>query len=69
MQPKRKRSIRCPNCNSLNTKHNGKRQLSTVSFDRRCKRKVQRYKCKECGKTFSKRRDKHKHYTTGFKIE
>jgi len=61
--------MRCPNCSSLDTKQNGKRKLTPVSFDRRSKRDVQRYKCKQCKKTFIKRREKHKHYTKTFMLE
>jgi len=76
-QPKKKRSMRCPlsqrlmnlrlNCNSLSTKKNGKRKLTSIGFDRKSKKHTQRYRCKECQKTFSKRRDKHKHYSWGFR--
>ena len=66
-QPKKKRSMRCPNCNSLSTKKNGKRKLTYIGFDRKSKKQVQLYRCKKCQKTFSKRRDSHKHYSSGFK--
>lgn len=65
-QPKKKRSMRCPNCKSLSTKKNGKRELTYVGFDRKSKKQTQRYKCKNCQRTFSKRRDVHKHYSSGF---
>src|SRR4030065_766485 len=66
-QPKKKRSMRCPNCNSLSTKKNGKRKLTYIGFDRKSKKQTQRYRCKKCQKTFSKRRDSHKHYSSGFR--
>lgn len=59
--------MRCPYCNSLSTKKNGKRDLSCIGYDRNNKKKVQRYECKECKRTFGKRRDKHKHYSSGFR--
>lgn len=69
MQPRRKRRMRCTYCVSLETKRNGKRELNPVSFDRRSKREVWRYKCNKCKRTFSKRREKHKHYTKNFRLE
>lgn len=66
-QSKKKRSMRCPNCNSLSTKKNGKRELTYIGFDRKSKRQTQRYKCEKCQKTFSKRRERYKHYSNGFK--
>lgn len=68
-QPKNKRRMRCPNCNSLSVKKNGRRENLSVGNDRKTTRKIQRYKCKNCSKSFCKRRDKHKHYSTGFKID
>lgn len=69
MKRKSGRRMRCPNCNSLNTVKNGNRKLTPISFDRKTTREVQRYKCKECQKTFTNRRQKKKRYTQGFKIE
>lgn len=69
MQPRKNRRMRCPNCKSLQTKRNGKRKITSVSFNRRTKREVQRYKCKSCKRTFSNRLDKRKRYTTFFKKE
>lgn len=69
MQPKKDRRMRCPKCKSLHTKKNGKRKIIPFSFDRRTKREVQRYRCKNCKLTFSIRHDKHKQYTTFFKKE
>jgi transposase-like protein/DNA-directed RNA polymerase subunit RPC12/RpoP len=66
---KKRRRMRCPKCGSLRTKQNGKRRISPVSFDLRTKREVQKYKCLECGKTFSNRQDTGKKYTFHFKLE
>ena len=40
-----------------------------INNDRHSLREVQRYYCKDCKKTFSKRRDRKKKYTLNFKIE
>lgn len=69
MKPERRRSMRCKSCKSLNTIKNGSRRILPVSNDRHTTREVQRYYCKECGKTFSIRKDRKKKYTTNFKIE
>lgn len=61
--------MRCPFCKSLSTKRNGKRELLSIGFDRKTTKQVQRYQCKECKRTFSKRRDSHKQYSSGFKRE
>jgi transposase-like protein len=61
--------MRCPNCGSLTTKKNGSRDITPVSYDRRSKRKIQRYLCLECKFAFSKRKDAGKKYTTHFKAE
>lgn len=66
-QPKHKRSMRCPNCNSLSTKKNGKRLVLSVGFDRKTTTEIQRWQCKKCKGSFSHRRGKHKHYSIGFK--
>lgn len=68
-QPNKKRSMRCPYCNSLSIKKNGKREILSIGFDRKSKKGTQRYKCNDCQRTFSKRRDKYKHYSSGFKEE
>jgi hypothetical protein len=69
MAGKRRRSMRCIFCKSTRTKKNGERILITFNLERKVKRKVQRYKCKECGRTFSKRREKKKKYSFSFKVE
>ena len=69
MQRKKKRRMRCPYCNSINTKKNGRREITPISFDRRSTRKVQRYKCNGCNRTFSNRRVKKKRYTENFHKE
>lgn len=68
-QPKRERRMKCPYCHSFSTKKNGRRELYFVGTDRKTKRLVQRYLCKDCKRSFSKRRDKHKHYSDGFRKE
>ena len=69
MPKQSKRQMRCINCGSLHTRKNGKRVISPVSFDRRAKRKIQRYECRACGRYFCKRREARKKYTHGFKME
>lgn len=69
MPRKPKRHRRCCYCGSLNTRKNGLRVIHSVSFDRRNKRTIQRYECRQCGRYFSCRKDKHKHYSFGFKKE
>lgn len=61
--------MRCPFCKSLSTKRNGKRVVLSIGFDRKTTKQVQRYQCKKCNRTFSKRKDTHKHYSSGFKRE
>jgi transposase-like protein len=68
--PKRpKRRMQCKHCGSLETRKNGTRVISPVSFDRRTKRKVQRYECRGCGVYFCRRREAGKKYTMRFKLE
>jgi transposase-like protein len=69
MKPKKKRRMRCIYCGCIRTVRNGKRIIVPVSFDRRTKREVQRYRCKKCGISFSKRKWKKKKYSFGFKVE
>lgn len=69
MPQRPKRRMRCCYCQSLQTRKNGKRAISPVSFDRRSVRKIQRYECLSCGGYFCKRREKGKKYTFGFKVE
>jgi hypothetical protein len=61
--------MRCIGCGSLQTRKNGRRSISPVSFDRRTKRTVQRYQCRACGIYFCKRQQARKKYTLGFKLE
>lgn len=66
---KRKRSLKCPNCGSKKTIKNGSRHILAVGIDRHSIRKINRYKCKECGKSFTLRREKKKKYSNKFKLE
>jgi len=61
--------MRCIHCGSTDTVKSGKRILTTVSLDRKVKRKVQRYLCNECKRTFSKRKERRKKFSIGFKAE
>ena len=65
----RKRRMRCPGCKSLSTVRNGNRTLTRVSLDRHVARRVQCYRCQDCGAYFSCRKEKHKKYSFGFKAE
>lgn len=69
MPQRTKRRMRCTNCGSLQTRKDGRRRISPISFSRRTKSSIQRYECFECGHSFSKRREKRKHYTFGFQRE
>ena len=69
LEKKKKRRMKCPNCQSFSVKKNGKRENLTIGNDRKTVKKVQRYKCNTCQKSFSNRRDKHKQYSSGFKRE
>jgi len=69
MQPEKRRKMRCIYCNSLSTKKNGYREIVPINFHRKTVRKVKRYKCNECGKTFSKRDEKKQRYSYQVKIE
>jgi hypothetical protein len=69
MPRRTKRRMRCIYCRSLQTRKDGTRNIPPISFSRRTKGSVQRYSCRECGRTFSKRAEKKKQYTFGFKRE
>ncbi len=60
--------MRCPKCGSLSTIKNGNRHLIDYSLERKSKKTVQRYSCKECQKRFVKKRSKSR-YTKKLKIE
>lgn len=61
--------MRCVYCRSLQTSKNGSRTIQAMGFDRRCKRRVSRYRCRACGRYFSRRRERGKRYSVGFKLE
>lgn len=69
MEPRKKRRMRCKNCGSKNTDRNGNRLITLISFNRQSRRSVLRYRCNDCGKYFSNRREKRKKYTNRFKEE
>ena len=48
---------------------NGSRLIVVMSFGRRTNRRVSRYRCGECGRYFSRRRERGKRYGVGFKLE
>jgi len=60
--------MRCPHCGSLKTVKNGVRRLIDNSLERKSKKNVQRYKCKQCQKRFVKKKNKER-YTLKLKIE
>jgi len=62
------RRMRCPNCGSLKTVKNGKRKRIENSFERRSVRKVQRYKCKDCKKSFKSNKAMRERYSKAFKL-
>ena len=61
--------MRCVYCGKLGAIKYGKRKILPVSFSRRSVQELQRYQCRACGRTFSRRREKRKRYTMGFKRE
>jgi len=69
MCPKTRRAMRCVYCESLKTVKNGCRVISVMSFGRRTTQRVNRYRCEECGRYFSLRREKGQRYSVGFKLE
>lgn len=62
------RRMKCPESGSLNTIKNGKRKLLYFSLERKSKKEIQRYKCKQCQKRFVKNKSKER-YTLKFKLE
>ncbi len=69
MKKRKVRKMRCVHCQSMNTVKNGRRQIQLVNLENKNVGYVNRYKCKECGKSFSQRRDKKKRYGMAFKKE
>lgn len=69
MRPKTRRAMRCVYCESLKTVKNGSRVVTVMSFGRRTNQRVNRYRCEECGRYFSLRREKGQRYSVGFKLE
>jgi len=69
MRPKTRRAMRCVYCESLKTVKNGGRVITVMSFGRRTTHRVFRYRCEECGRYFSLRREKGQRYSVGFKLE
>jgi transposase-like protein len=61
--------MHCIHCESTDTVKSGKRILTPLSLDRKVKRKVQRYLCNTCKRTFSKRKERRKKFSMGFKVE
>jgi len=61
--------MRCVYCGKLGAIKYGKRKILSVSFSRRSVKELQRYQCRACRRTFSRRREKRKRYTMGFKRE
>jgi len=61
--------MKCPYCGSKRTIKNGKRLIQSIWIDRHTHRKIKRYKCKDCQKSFCLRREKKKKYTYKFKLE
>lgn len=68
MYTRQKRAMRCPGCGSLQTIKHGMRLLLYVSVGGSGKRKVQRYHCRRCKRTFSVRREHKKKYSFRFKM-
>lgn len=64
----RRRAMRCPGCRSLKTIKHGKRLLVQVSIGGSGKRRVQRYQCRTCKRTFSIRHERKKKYSFQFKM-
>ena len=60
MRTRQRRAMRCPSCGSLQTIKHGMRLLLYVSVGGSGKRKVQRYHCRRCKRTFSVRLEQKK---------
>jgi hypothetical protein len=65
----KRRVTRCIYCESPRTVKNGCRVITVMSFGRRTKHRISRYRCEECGRYFSLRRDRGQRYSLGFKLE
>lgn len=65
----KRRVRRCIYCESPRTVKNGCRVITVMSFGRRTKHRISRYRCEECGRYFSLRRDRGQRYSLGFKLE
>lgn len=63
------RSVRCPKCSSLKTVKNGQRKLIDYSLYRKATKSIQRYKCRQCGKSFTLRNKSKQRYSRNFKLE
>jgi transposase-like protein len=61
--------VRCPVCKSLNTVKNGHRKLIDYSLERKSSKTIQRYKCKDCKRSFTLRNKSRQRYSRDFKIE
>jgi hypothetical protein len=69
MRLTKRRAIRCVYCESLRTVKNGCRVITVMSFGQRTKHRVSRYRCEECERYFSLRRERGQRYSLGFKLE
>jgi len=65
----KERRVRCPNCKSLKTVKNGRRKLIDYSLERKSSKTIQRYKCKDCNKSFTIRNQSRQRYSRNFKVE
>lgn len=63
------RRVRCPNCKSLKTVKNGHRKLIDYSLERKSSKTIQRYKCKDCKRSFTMRNKSRQRYSREFKLE
>lgn len=64
-----RRRMRCPLCKSLKTVKNGKRGRIYCSFHRKSTREIQRYRCKECKRSFTVGGGTKRRYSNEFKME
>lgn len=63
------RRVRCPSCKSLNTIKNGKRRINDYSLERKSSKTIQRYKCKDCQRSFTIRKKPRQRYSKDFMVE
>lgn len=63
------RRVRCPSCKSLNTIKNGKRRINDYSLERKSRKTIQRYKCKDCQRSFTTRKKPRQRYSKDFMVE